>query len=285
MFDTPTTLSSDRQASRADYRERLQLRSLDVVEALLADVESAVARDRMYELAFEPNQVLPKRDERPKLETLALAEQLYRSHDPDEADLATVLEFTVAVTEYYDIADDLVDGDVSADHRNDVFLVLQVLLTLFVERLGELGGDVVTYWCRRARTLTEAPSRERAREPSLQSYLDVLDLQAQLFGFVTGVSATAAGAPDDAVRRAERVGRCFYRYEQLVVDCRQHGREADEPWNLYRFVDETEASELLADERASLAADIEALPAERRERIRSLFAVDIDAVHASHINE
>ncbi|MFC4408161.1 hypothetical protein [Haloarchaeobius iranensis] len=282
MFEAPSTLPPDREQELAAYREELRFRSLDAVEALLADVESDAAREQVYELAFDPSRALPKRSQRPKLETLALAEQLYLAHDPDGTDLATVCEFTVAVTEYYDIADDLVDGDVAPEDEDCVFLVLQVLLSLFVERLGRLGGDVVAYWSRRARRLTGAPFGERRQEPSLAAYLDILDLQAGLFGFVTGVSALAAGAADDAVARAERVGRRYYRCEQFVVDCRQHGREAGEPWNLYRFVDADEAASLLAAERSALAAHLEGLPAERRERIRSLFAVDVAAVHERH---
>jgi len=277
MVNRPTTLSPARERALDADLDDLRLRLLDCIERLLDEMPRDDLRERLYSLAFEPSDALPKRSRRPKVENAYLVEQLYRAHAPDGDDLDALLAFTVAVTEYYDIFDDVVDGDVADGRRADAVIVMQLLMPLFVRRIHALGDDAVSFWTERALELMAGPMTEVTDEPTADAYRAVVDDQATLFGFVTGLAAVVADAPPDAIERAETVGELYYAYEQYLTDEEQY-RADDGPWNLWHLTTETEARARVVALRESLAEAVADLPAERADGIRALTAHDIDAM-------
>lgn len=273
MFDRPTTLSETQQAEVQRAVDDLWLRVIDAVERLLADVPEPLT-DHLYAVAFESNDVVSDRARRPKIEIAFLVEQVYLATDPEEDRLDELLEFTVATHEYYDIADDIVDDDVTDSEFTAAFLALQMLLPLFVRRLPALGDDAVAFWSDRATDLVVAPFREVSTEPTVETYLSVVDRQANLFGFLTGLAAIAADGDRDDIERAERIGRNYYAYEQFLLD---RGQVDGETWNLWTLASEETAVDILLDRRESIETDVDALPETSAAMIRSLVAHDVDA--------
>lgn len=278
MVDLPKTLPPERERALETQLQDLRIRLLDCIERLLVEIEREPQRESLYAIAFTPNATLPKRGERPKVETALLVEQLYFAHAPDGERLETLLEFTVAVTEYYDIADDVVDGDVAPDRDIEAFLAMQQLLPLFVDRIGRLGLDATAFWTERARSLVAAPYEENRADPSLEAYLRIVDLQANFFGSITGLAALVADANDEAVKRAEEIGRGFYAYEQFLVDRRQYARGEDERWNLWVLATEQEALDVVRERRTAVRDRLATIPDARADMIGALLAHDLAAL-------
>jgi len=277
MPKRPTTLSPARERALDADLDDLRLRLLDCVERLLREVPREPLRELLYGLAFEPSDALPKRSHRPKVENAYLVQQVYRAHAPAGDDLDDLLAFTVAVTEYYDIFDDVVDGDVAAGRRADAVIAMQLLMPLFLRRIHAFGDDAVAFWTERALELMAGPLTEVADDPTAAAYRAVVDDQATLFGFVTGLAALAADAPPDAVDRAETVGELYYVYEQYLTDLEQYGG-GDGPWNLWHLTTEAEGRARVTALREALAEAVADLPAERAAGIRALAAHDLDAM-------
>jgi len=276
MLYRPSGLPPDRQETferhAADRRKRL----LDHVEALLTELESNAAGGLVYELAFKPGEALPKRSERPKLDSALLAEEVYRHHDPEGERLNTVLEFTVAIQEYFDMLDDLVDGDVREDRRGEVVLATQLLLPLVVRRLDRL--DVTAYWCDGTMRLLEAPLEEVRIEPTDAAYREGLDAQAALYGVTAGIAALAGGGDEVAVERAETVGEAIYQHTQVVLDYEQFLAGHAERWNAgVLFDDETAVLAFLRDRRETVSRLVEPYDDARAARLEGLVALDVDA--------
>lgn len=102
---------ADREQFETHFRD-LRDRVLEEVEALLVDLDDDHLAQNVYETAFTDGEVLPKRTQRPSLEPVLLAEQVFRHHGGDAEALGPLIRSTVVIQEYYDMVDDLVDGDV-----------------------------------------------------------------------------------------------------------------------------------------------------------------------------
>lgn len=272
----PTTLSpeAERRVRRGLSDHRLRL--LERVEALVDEVDSEPLSRQLYAVAFEANEILPKRASRPKIENAYLVEQLYRAHAPGGDDLDPLVEFTVCVTEYYDILDDLVDGDVAAGREAEALVGMQTLLPLFVRRLVEFGPEAAAFWTERALAVLESAPAETGGDPTVEAYRAVVRRQSHLFGFTAGLAGIVAGAADDAVRRCERIGRRYYVYEQFLLDREQRG-DGDDSWNLWEIASEETARALLAELQSDVTNLAGTLPDDRRRLVTGLVAHDIDA--------
>lgn len=259
------------EAHAVDLRERL----LDRVEALVLDLPSDDAGRLVYELAFKPSEALSKREERPKLDTALLAEQVYLEHDPDGADLAAVLEFTAAVQEYFDVLDDVVDGDVTAGREPRAILATQLLLPLVLARVDRFGATA--RFADRVAELVDAPIRERGDDPTPDAYRDLLDRQATLYGLNAEISAVAAGASDREADRAGRLGRAIYRHRQAVLDYEQYVHETEAGWNAGALFGETELREYLGEQRQRVERLVADFEPDRARLIAGLVALDVEA--------
>ncbi|MEF8883508.1 MAG: hypothetical protein V5A44_00080 [Haloarculaceae archaeon] len=276
MLYRPSALPPDRRERFERHAEGLRKRLLDHVETLLTELDSEAAGRLVYELAFKPGEALPKRSERPKLDSALLAEQVYLQHDPDGELLDPVLEYTVATQEYFDMLDDLVDGDAREDRRAEVVLATQLLLPLVVRRLDRL--DATAYWCGETTRLLEAPLEEVRTEPSAAAYRDGLEVQATLYGATAGIAALAGGADEAAAERAKAVGKAIYQHKQVVLDYEQFLAGHAERWNAGAlFDDEAAVLTYLRDRRATVSRRVEPYDDTRASLLEGLVALDTDA--------
>jgi hypothetical protein len=276
MLHRPSAVPAEHRETFEAHATDLRGRLLDHVEVLLTELDSKAAGGLVYEFAFRPCEALPKRTERPKLDSALLAEQVYLQHDPDGARLDDVLEFTVAVQEYFDMLDDLVDGDVREDRRGEVLLATQLLLPLVVRRLDRL--DATACWCDETTRLLEAPLEELRAEPTAAAYRDALEAQATLYGATAGVAALAGGGDDAAVERAATVGDAIYQHTQVVLDYEQYLAGHAERWNAGAlFDDEAAVLAFLREQRETVFRSTEPYDYGRGGLLRGLVALDVDA--------
>lgn len=277
MFERITTLSPERTAAFESYAETVRQRALDAVESLLVNLDPALAQT-VYDLSFAQNDVLPRRGRRPDLHSAVLADAAADAVGLEED--VHLLAFTVAIQEYYDLLDDVVDGDVPDGREGAVQIVAQTLLPLAVGRLARLGDDAVAYWSRAATELIAAPHAESRQTPSADAYLELLDRQSVLFGFVPGVAAVAAGRDDGDVERAEALGRAVYRFDQLLRDYEQHASGDDDPWNAAALLGAEEVFAELESARADVVDYTSGYEDPARRRLRALVAVDLASVRS-----
>ena len=277
MLDARSDLPTDQQKTFEAFVADVDDQLFDRIAVLLADVDEPAVAQRVYDLAFEPNDVLPKRERRPELHSAILAAASADALGLDDEERATLLEFTVAIQEYYDVLDDLIDGDVAPGHETEVQLVAQVLLPLAVDRLGRLGSDAVAHWAERALELVTAPHAELQSEPSPEAYDEIVARQSVLFGFVPGVAAVAAGCDDAGVQRASSIGRSIYRHGQFARDFEQHVRGDDDPWNAAALHGDDAVIEELRSLRATVEDLAAAYPDPARIVLQGLVALDVDA--------
>jgi hypothetical protein len=231
-------------------------RVLDLVESLLEEqYESPEVRNLVYGRLFRANDLFPKRDSRPKTTTAFVADRIHRAHDGDDRRRALLVQFALVVAEYADVVDDVVDDDVAPGREAEALLVSQLLVPAMVRSASRLGDRAVDYWTADAAALVQVPLvREPEATPSPDAYLELLDEQASLRSSITGLAAVAAGADDDAVERAERVGRAVHRLMQFSTDLYQYGHDADDdPWNAVGLLSEEAFLDAIDRFRADLA--------------------------------
>lgn len=277
MLDRPTTLSTERERAFQRRATDLELRVLDTVAVLLDSVDSEVLAETVSHVAFQANDVLPKRRYRPKLEPALLVSELYQAYADDGEATDRLLGLSVVVAEYYDVTDDLYDGDVTADHRRQVLLAHEVLVPVLVRLLGSLGHGAVEYWTGQTTPILESFAAELdEREPTAQRYQTILDRQTALFGSLTGVSAVVADVDSNRIEDAAALGQCYFEFEQLLLDREQLARDPDDTWNAWALMDRNDVVERLHSLRTTAHARSDHLPDTAAGTVRALFAVDVD---------
>lgn len=272
-MDLPAERYRELEAELAVHHERV----LAAAERLLEEVDPPAVERLTERLAFAPSEALPKRERRPKTEPSFLAAQVYRGHSPAGDDGATLVEFATCVTEWFDILDDVVDGDVRAGAEPEALVVAQVLSALATRRIHALGDEAVAFWTERSLDLYAAQLERRGREPEGEAYAAILRREGTLFGFLTGVAALVAGADEEAVERAATMGRAFYAFEHLVVDAENHRIDGD-AWNGWRLMSPSAFRTRVEAFREEAATAAEPLADERARAVRDLTAVDVEAV-------
>lgn len=248
------------------------------VTAMLNDVGDSKIRYQLGMLVFEPNDALPKRTHhQPVGKIHTVVDGIYRgiAHDADQRD--TLLGATVAVHEYYDIVDDFIDGDVSGGNELEVYVTNELLQPLIVSQLASLGADVVETWADGAVQTTSSFVEELSGEPDVAAYLNLIDQQAHLWGTLTRIAAVAADGEDPAVAAADRAGRAFFRYEQVLRDCRQfHDDEDADPWNAFALMSTDDWFEYVSGEAEAFETAISSLPVPDERLLTTLVATDLD---------
>ncbi|WP_247730880.1 hypothetical protein [Halovivax limisalsi] len=247
-----------------------------IVSALLAEIPHEPLREQVELLAFTPNDALPKRRRRPKWEVAFLVDGLARAFGVDGQPRDTVLGFSLCINEYYDIFDDVVDGDVADGARGEVVATWQVMFPLCARLVHRLGDDAVEYWTELGMGLMEAPLAGVLTDPGLDPYLEIVERQGDLFGFLTGLCAVLGDEPTPTVERAERIGRSFFAFEQFLLDGEQYGGGETEGWNLFALAGTNEAIDRLVERRIAYERACRILPEHQQSTLTSLVAVDLD---------
>ena len=261
------------EADLAAHHERV----LAAAERLLNEVDPPAVRRLTEQLAFTPSDALPKRERRPKTEPSFLASHVYRGHTSTSDGGAAVIEFSTCVAEWFDILDDLADGDVRSGAEPEALVVAQVLSALATKRLHAFGDEAVEFWTERSLTLYATQLERREHDPDGETYVAILREEGTLFGFLTGTAALAAGADDDVVERAAAAGRAFYAFEHLLVDAENHHVETD-AWNGWRLMSTAAFRTRVEEFREAVETAVDPLPDKHARAIRDLTAVDTEAV-------
>lgn len=271
MSDRNPETTTEAHAVREDFERRV----LEYVEEILeSSYDSLEIRNRVYNLAFRENDILPKRDRRPKTTTAFVAEQVHRAHDGNSDDRAVLVKFALVVAEYGDILDDIVDGDVSDGHENEALLVTQLLMPVLTKLLHQLGDEAVAYWSGHATALVEAPLvDETETPPSAEVYLHLLEKQTSLRSAITGLAAVASNGNAEAIERAERVGEAIHHLMQFSTDLFQYGDD-DDPWNAVALFDQNAFTEQADTFRSELANAVDPYPDLYSDRIERIWDID-----------
>lgn len=281
----PTELSEAEQQWLDGHMMDLHRRVLDEIPAILGEIEAERLQQRTYELAFKPSRVLPKRHWRPSLTAALLAERVHLAHAPDGPHQRTVLRLAAALHEYYDLLDDLVDGDVEAGHEGEVVLTTQLLAPIAMRLLAGIGAGAVDYWADRALRLAGSLHVEQQGVRTFDDYLACIDRQAWLYGMMGGLGAVAADAGDEAVERGEAIGRGVFRFAQLARDLDQRPYEPDGESNAARLASDEAIFDEMARTRRAIDERLSAYPEASRRPIRDHLAVDLEAWRARRRGE
>ncbi len=271
-----------------EYFREFYTQALNQLEVLLKEeYDSEPTRQHLYALAFKKNDVLPKRDSRPKITTAFQADQIYRIHDDDEETRRTLLQFGIVVAEYYDIVDDVVDGDVKPGHERHALLIAQLLMPVLARLLARLGTAAVEYWTRQATALVEAPLLYEPSEDTEHTgpaYLELLEHQASLRSSVTGLAALVADANDEEVTRAEEIGTTVHKLMQFATDLDQYPSD-DDPWNAVSIYSREEFFTQYQCLRDELDKKLSAYPDEYAVRMRSPWQEDLKSHYPAERTE
>lgn len=281
MLYEPLDLPDEQEQAIESALENLSERLEEYVGDVLAEIDSKDTGRQIRYVAFEANEVLPKRSYRPTVVIHHIVGQIYRSHATDCDSLDQLLRTTVVAMEYYDIADDVIDGDVAQGHEAEAFLTNELLMPLLVRHLGRLGPEAIEHWSEDSIRTAESWVFELSNDPSAATYRTLVDKQSELFGSMTALSAVTAGADDAAIERAGEIGRTYFKYDQFVLDLRQYEKGDEDPWNAWNLMGEDEAKSYLMEQRSEFERLIGHLPRERQRLLRPLVATDIDAFRAS----
>lgn len=276
-FVRKPTVVADSQAKRVeDSIESFSEELDDHVETVLGEVDREFIRSQLESLVFSPNGALPKRGTRPACRLSFVARELYLSYDPEGTQLEEFVQFALVYLEYYDIVDDIFDGDVAEGTEAEVFATLEALQPLLVRHVHRLGGEAVSYWTDHAIRMVQCFLDELRQQPSASAYLDILEDQAEHIGLLTGIAAIVAGEDPATVESAETFGKHYFKFEQFLLDCRQHATDDPDPWNACRLTSEREVFELLSVWQSEMNAFLDDLPPERAENLRPLVGLDLE---------
>lgn len=269
MSGTTDPPDEDIEEAVAAYRNRV----LDEVKNVLARLPDERLQQLTYDVAFTPNDVLPKRGDRPRLAASFYAERVYESMADDDAHASEVRQLGMVFQEYFDVFDDVMDGDVPPENVPTAVAVGEVLVALTVQILADLPEGATRYWSERAVDLKTALAIEVTEDPSREVYLEMVERQGNYYGAITGVAAVAAGADEEGVARAEELGRLAYCLDQGQLDRIQYeggdGDDPDEKWNLCAFYDEDGFTELLGEWRDRFDELVETFPPDQRPLLRA----------------
>lgn len=269
-------LSETRAEQFKAHFDELWERISERVDAILSRIETPGVRQIVANVAFSTNDTLLKRSVRPKPEIFHLMEQLCDIHDLSPDIKNDLLEFTILVTEYFDIYDDIADGDVDQEDLSKVTLVHSILGTLIMKKLPQLDDSAVKYWTNQTLVLSECVYFEMAYNPHSEVYLDVVDRQSKLFGGLTGLVPVVDGAKQVKIDEASTLGEIYFMFEQFLLDLEQKIGGDDDPWNAWHLIDNDDIRSVLEAWRRQ-ALDLTAqFPDENRQLIEAMFATDID---------
>ena len=270
-----TLLSPEEQAAFDAAMLALKDRTFDSIKRVLLRLPEGPLQQLTYELAFKPGPVLPKRDSRPQLTICHLTDQVYLACAPDGPHRDLLMDVAICVQEYYDILDDVIDGDVAEGGELQAILVTQLIMPAIITMLGELGPEATTYFGERSLRMVRSVYDEKLREKSREAYMDSLRAQSWFFGYCTGLAALVAGEPPAEVERAEEIGRLGYQWAQFFLDVNQ--KDDEDNWNALHFMAPAEALEIMRGWYTGLCEQLAPYPAERQLLIKGLFSLDLDA--------
>jgi hypothetical protein len=111
---------------------------------LVERLDSEPHRELAENYVVSTTPALPKRTQRPVLRPPYVTKQTYQSRCPENDQLEPLLKLTILHNEYYDIVDDVFDGDVADGYEPTVFLLNESLIPLLTSLVHQLGPEAVS---------------------------------------------------------------------------------------------------------------------------------------------
>jgi hypothetical protein len=266
---------SEQQRIEAEIDELEEI-LLEEVEMFLSRIDIEPMRNHLHEIVFVSNTALPKRTDRLQSTAPYIAATIYDGLANTDFHRRDLLRFSVVVQEYYDVFDDLLDGDVERSRWEEVFCAHELMIPLLIQDLYQLGADTVEYWTQRTTKMMVGPYTELVVDPEAELYLQIVDNQSLLYGSITGLAAHIAGSSTEKRRYAEQLGCLFFKLHQFTLDLEQHGTD-DDSWNAWSLLGVPQATELFywyQDKAIELAGE---LPSKEASRLRSFAAIDLES--------
>lgn len=277
MSDTNETKNKQNELNRRIRKYTLRLGA--TVESILADIRDPKLRRLVAEIAFAPNDTLPKRTLRPNFKLAYITEQFYDAllaradaAEASEQHRENLRRLVLTYHEGADIVDDLIDGDVRRGDEISVGVVICTLANLSYQYAERLGAQAYHVYCRRQLDLPAAVLVEKQGPPSLDRYLQSVDLQAALIIAPLEAAAVVCGQASHGLKLAARLGRSLYRYKQFTTDMFQQDPQSN--LNLKHFCTHEELLERLRTEHTALRQIIAELPVGKgRDALELLFDI------------
>jgi hypothetical protein len=185
----------------------------------------------------------------------------------------------IANQEYYDIVDDIFDGDVAEGSEAEVFATKEFLRPVITRLITRLPDNIVEYWSRMAFRTVESFTDELLQEPNAEMYLQIVNKQSELYAVNTGLAAVISDQDDQTIQEAERIGELFFKFDQFLLDGYQADADDPDPWNAWYLMSEESALEQLRTWQRQLEKYLDTLPDAHSDLVRPLIAVDIEAWH------
>ena len=277
----PNELGESDTERFATHTSEFEARVYELLDRLLAAPDSDVATGLVENFVFNPNDAIPKRGRRPGLRSPYLNEQIYRSYSETAAHRDDLLAVSILINEYFDVLDDIIDGDVTEGYELQVFLTVEFLQPLTVRYLHRLGDEAVSYWFDNTTLLLECFLDEHRMEPTAENYATLLEKQSRLFGLLSGMSALVANADSEHVANAEQLGKALFKMYQFHLDVAQYPDDSSVPWNVCHLLDTDEIGAEMARTKRRAMEHLERVPDGRIELIRPMITLDVDSWVAS----
>lgn len=236
------------------------------VQAILAELPHEDVRRAVHELALQPNDVLPKRRERPHAVSAYAVRLLGRAFGLRDERLDTLVRMALAFVEAGDIYDDVVDGDVLPGHQHRALAVCTALHFVATRCALRLGPHVADRWLVAMQDLPHSVLLEKDGDGSLSGYLEAVQAQAALFGALAEAAGLAVGAEPERVARAADLAKLLYGLLQQLQDVREAPREVGAvpgsslAANIMRFMGPEQLLELMAAAHARMLEDLAVFP-------------------------
>lgn len=271
-LDLPQARIEDFLKQQGNFEERLTR----CVSDLLSEIPIELLSEQVDQIAFTGNSALYKRPIRMKSDLGLLVDQLAQAFEIDGNDRETLLKLTLSTHEYYDILDDLIDGDVSAEARQEVLATWQVLAPLNALLVHRLETEAVAFWSDRTMGLMECFLSEGAAPCTAENYKQIVERQSDLFGCVTGLPPVVGGLPDRKVHLCEQIGQDLFKIQQFLADAEQHREEDGEQWNAWELYSQTEFQNEILTWKSEAMERVDELPSRQAEMIEVLFAINVE---------
>ena len=251
--------------------DRFKLRLPTIVEAILVEIPDRALRALVADIAMRPNEVVPKRLERPQPLVAYTINLLARALGVRDQPLDEIMKMTVAFVEAGDLYDDAVDGDYAEGHLHQLLAVSSTLHFVATRCALRLGPAVADGWLEAMYELPASLLLEKDGDGSLSTYLSVVQSQAALFSALGRVTAAVAGADEETARKVVELTKLLYAYLQYPHDLREapvelagDAREGSAlAANIMRHMSVEQLKLLFGQIHSQMASAIEVLPDNR----------------------
>ncbi|WP_211338343.1 hypothetical protein [Haloterrigena salifodinae] len=250
------------------------------IEDILSEIDRKEKREYIRSLAFSSSDIFPKRNYKPMLTFPFITKQLYLSHSNGEL-LSELMSFTLTFIEYYDIVDDLIDGDVIDSYKKNVLIGKELLQSLLVQQLTRLEDSVIDYYCRNIMPMWGGDMEELRSKPSRKRYLEIVGKQANIFSTIAGIVSIISESGEFGLEKAEKFGDVYFKFDQFILDGEQYKAGDPDPWNAWNLLPEEEVRELISGWQETLEILVTDLPEKRAQLLRPLIAIDIESWNPS----